>query len=134
MNLLYEHPPFLRPFAILQSNITIRPVKLLIDTGSPITLLASNLIISEIVFIENERKKLQGVAGSNVQIQTDGCTHAMLSSNDNDHNCVMFDVKMYLVDKKQFAQEDGYLGFDVLHQYNATIDIPNKKMTFRVKN
>lgn len=115
------------PYVIFHTNITVRPVKLLIDTGTMDTIIASKLIKPNVSVKVDHILSIHGVAGLNVGIQTHGYAKgAILSSDDN-----KIAVKLNLLDKKYVIKGDGYLGFDFLYKYQAKIDIFTKKLIYQ---
>lgn len=112
-------------FVILHTNITNRPIKLLLDTGAALTLIVSDLIKSKVSFNAAHRTNLHGMTTSIVDVQTYGTVHVILSFEDNNIN-----MKMHVIDKKYAVQGDGYLGFDFMYQFNAKIDMPTRKLFY----
>lgn len=113
-------------FAICRTNITKRPVKLLVDTGASVTLITSELV-KDNVFIQNLKINLFGVTGTDVKIQTNGIAHGVLNFEGNSMG-----IAMHLVDKKYAGTADGYLGFDFLYQYKTILDLANKKLIYQL--
>lgn len=113
-------------FAICTTNITIRPIKLLVDTGASLTLVAAYLI-KHSVYIQPHKLNSFGVTGSEFKIQTEGIVHGQMIFPDNS-----IGMAMHLVDKKYAGVADGYLGFDFLCQYKATINIAEKRLIYEI--
>lgn len=114
-------------FVILQTNVTVRPVKLMIDTGSAITLVDSNLFKTG-SYDKKLRTNLRGISSSKDQVQTFGMASSRITFKKN-----TLKMNLHVIDKKCCVKEDGYLGFDFLNQYDAEIDMPTKKLIFYLK-
>lgn len=112
-------------YAIFRTNATIRPIKLLVDTGAMITVVASDLMKPEAI-VKNDSKNLCGITGTEIQVKTCGTTHVAILSSKLKDNAV--NIKMHLFDRKYLVNGDGYLGFDFMHQLRTMIDIANKKL------
>lgn len=120
-------------YILLKSNFSERPyLKLLIDTGASITLLAKDVIKQESQ-IENYIIKLFGVV-KNVSIETQGLIHGKFIMNNQ-----QLDSTVHLIEREHAGPGDGYLGYDFLSAYKAIIDlnqggkrrISKQKMKFR---
>lgn len=110
----------------LFTNVTKRPIKLLVDTGAVITLVASDVIMDFTPKL-NCVLDLCGVTGSTDLIQTRGAVNGYSMINNN-----TLGTTMHLVDRKYAGPADGYLGFDFLSQYRTIIDMNEKKIYFKL--
>lgn len=106
------------------TNVTTRPIRLIVDTGAVITLVACDLIM-EMIEKTNCKLNLCGVTGQEHIIQTKCLIYGFSSINDR-----FLGITMHLIDRKYAGPADGYLGFDFLSQHKAKIDIANSKLYF----
>lgn len=113
-------------YILLNTNLTNRPIKLLIDTGATLTLIAKDAITNASTF-HNYTVNLYGLPGKEAAINTLGITSGTSTIN----NCKL-GITFHLIDRKYTGGADGYLGFDFLTQYKAIIDIGNATMTLRL--
>ena len=112
----------------LFTNVTSRPIRLIVDTGAAITLVASDIVKSDVP-ISNCKLDICGVTGQENLIQSEGTIFG-LSSIENK----FLGTTMHLMDRKFCGPADGYLGFDFLSQHKAIIDIDCAKIYFNVEN
>lgn len=110
----------------LFTNVTKRPIVLIVDTGASITLVAQDTIM-DFSPKRNCKIDLCGVTGTDNLIQTSGtvCGYSAIENH-------ILGTTMHLVDRKYAGPADGYLGFDFLSQYKTTIDIENSKIHFKL--
>lgn len=92
-------------YILLKSNFCERPLKLLIDTGASITLLANDIIPKNLNVI-NYIIKLFGVV-RDISIETCGMMNATFDIDDK-----KLETVLHLVDRKYAGPADGYLGYD----------------------
>ncbi|XP_031625654.1 uncharacterized protein LOC116342280 [Contarinia nasturtii] len=112
-------------FVTLSSNITTRPLKLLIDCGATLSLVASDVIKPGAVD-ESHREIVYGC--ENRDIETLGLAHVMISLKGNRN----IDIQMHVMNRTNIRPNcDGYLGFDVMVKYNMTVDLDKHKLIFR---
>lgn len=114
-------------YILLKSNFCDRPLKLLIDTGASITLLANDLAPNNVNII-NYTIKLSGVV-RDISIETCGMLHATFDLNGN-----KLETVLHLVDRKHSGPADGYLGYDILSTYKTIIDMNEMKIVFNLKS
>lgn len=112
------------PFIFLKTNLCERPLKLLIDTGAAVSIIAND-IVSEDIHKSNYIFKLFGIAGKDVSVTTEGMVHGIL-----DFNKAFLTTTFHLVDRKYAGGGDGYLGFDFLAPYKVSMDM--NKMCLRI--
>lgn len=115
-------------FISLYTNITKRPIKLVVDTGAVISLIADDIILEETSKM-NCILDLCGVTGQDNIIQTKGTVLGYSAINNR-----LLTTTMHLVDRKYAGPADGYLGFDFLSQYKAVIDIEASKIYFKLND
>lgn len=115
------------PFLQLSTNLCERPIKLLIDTGASLSLIASDLIPRDMP--RNEREiNLYGVVGKDASIKTKGIVYTIL----------MFDnqflyMASHLIDRKYAPKYDGFLGFDFFSMYKTKIDMQKMYLQIELK-
>lgn len=103
------------PFILLKTNFSEKPLKLLIDTGASISLVASDMIHdkkSKHKYIVN----LFGILGKDKSVQTEGLVRGISSIS----GC-MLGTTLHLIDRKYSGPADGYLGIDFLTHYGSII-------------
>lgn len=113
-------------YILLKSNFCERPLKLLIDTGASITLLANDLA-PETTNVINYIIKLFGVV-KDISIETQGMMHGTFDINGE-----KFETILHLVDRKYAGPADGYLGYDFLSTYKTIIDMNQMKIQFNLE-
>lgn len=113
-------------YIIIKINVINRPVKLLIDTGASLSIIAKDLVTNKIK-IEDFRINLFGISGKEKSITTNGLVQCMASID----NCQL-GTTLHILDRKYLGNIDGILGFDFLYNYNAVIDIKNSEIKFRL--
>lgn len=111
---LIEHKIFNEngaPFIYIQTNLCERPLKLLIDTGAAISLLASDVV-------ENDTHKIDyivnlfGIIGKDISVKTEGMIHCIFTIDDRH-----LGTTLHLINRKHAGPADGYLGYDFLCPY-----------------
>ncbi|XP_031625652.1 uncharacterized protein LOC116342278 [Contarinia nasturtii] len=118
------------PCAIFDTNATIRPIKLMIDTGSTMTIVASDVLKKGVI---NTRDRTSyGGLGTSTGINTLGVAWVALPFTGEVN--VTIDARMNLVDRKFTHEWDGILGADVMLHYRLVLDIPTQKLIYNTKN
>lgn len=111
-------------------DVANRALKLLIDTGSEITIVASD-VIDNAEEIETTTVALTGLSGNKQTIPTEGTVKAKIFVND-----VVLNEKIYIIQREntylQSEEFDGFLGRDFLKKHGATIDLHNDTIQLRV--
>lgn len=105
------------PFIYLKTSLIDRPLKLLVDTGASISLIATD-VINKNIRITKYIVNLYGVIGKEVSIQTHGMIHGVLAINGR-----LLGTTLHLVDRKFTGPADGILGYDFLSFYKVVIDM-----------
>lgn len=105
------------PFIFLETNLCERPIKLFVDTGAAVSIIANDVIENEVIR-ENYILNLFGIAGKEFPIKTEGMVHGII-----DFNNTFLGSTFHLVDRKYIGTADGYLGFDFLAPYKVNIDL-----------
>lgn len=111
------------PYVFVKTNLNKRPIKLLIDTGAAITILASDLISQE-VQRTNYIINLYGIVGKETSIKTEGIVHGLIEIEE-----YPLGIIMHLVNRKFSGPADGYLGYDFLSSYGVIVNINVMKLT-----
>lgn len=106
----------------VQTDFTTRPIKLLLDTGAEVTLIAIDVLLS--LQLGNFRISLTGVTGPEHAITTHGNFMGSLITENN----IKWPTEIHAVDRKYAGQYDGYLGFDFMMAYGAIIDFRNRRL------
>lgn len=115
------------PFIMLQTNLTNRPIKMLIDTGASISLLASHIITNKITLGE-PKFRLFGFGNTINGILTNGMTEAIAEVDNSKIN-----IALHVIDVNWTGPAEGFIGFDFLTKYNAHIDMENMKIYLRLR-
>lgn len=105
------------PFIKLQTNLCEMPIKLLIDTGAAVSIVADDVINTNIQKT-NYFLTLFGIVGSDVSVTTKGIINGIFRMNGTH-----LGTTRHLVDRKHAGSGDGYLGFDFLAPYRFNIDL-----------
>lgn len=115
-------------YILLKSDFTERPyLKLLIDTGASITLIAQDVIKKD-TKIKDYIIKLFGVV-KNVSIKTQGLIEGKIIINNQE-----LDSTVHLIEREHSGPADGYIGFDILSSYKTIIDMNLMQITFNTSN
>lgn len=116
------------PYVTLHTNITIRPAKLLIDTGASVTVVASDMFKRGVV---NTKKTISGGGlDPDAEIRTLGVATAALSFTGH----VKLNLKMHVLDRKFTQYCDGILGFETINKYKLVFYMPTKKLVYCSNN
>lgn len=116
------------PYIFIKTNLSDRPLKLLIDTGASLSLI-SNEIISDNTHKKNCQINLYGLIGKEMSIRT----HGMINGNLIMQNQLL-DTTFHIVDKKYSGPGDGYLGYDFLSLYKTHIDLDNMYLEIKLND
>lgn len=114
-------------YAHVQTNLSDRPLKLMIDTGASISLIAID-IVSNKARILDFSVKLSGIINE-ISVDTKGLVQGVLKMGD----CFLGTV-FHLVDRVHAGPADGYLGYDFLKSYKAIINISRMCLQIDVQN
>lgn len=107
----------------IRTSFTIRPIKLLLDTGAQITIIANDIILRNSP-LNQFIISLTGITGIEHAITTLGSTYGnLITENETE-----WPLEAHLVDRKHAGQYDGYLGFDFMINYGAIINFRNNTM------
>lgn len=93
--------------------MTNGPIKLLVDTGASISIVADDLISKSINVIDYSIN-LYGLVGKEVYVKTRGMVHSIFSINGR-----LLNSTLHLVDRKFTGPADGYLGYDFLSPFGV---------------
>lgn len=115
------------PYILLKTNLCERPIKLYIDTGAAISIVADDVIKNEIIK-ENDIINLFGLDGKEVSIKTQGIVHNIFTMGNS-----LLKTKLHIVDRKYVGPGDGYLGIDFLAPYKVIIDLNEMFITINFK-
>lgn len=128
---ILKHKIFLEkgaPFIHLKTSLCKRPLKLLIDTGASVSIIASNVINKSIHKISHFFT-LFGIAGKEVSVTTEGMVHSIFNFNNT-----YLGSTFHLVDRKYLGNVDGYLGFDFLAPYKVAVDLESMCLRINLDN
>lgn len=103
------------PYILINTNITLRPIKLQVDTGASISLVASDTLSTgarKFDYIAD----LYGIAGKEVSNKTEGMINGIVSFSGH-----WLGITLHLVNRKYAGPADGYLGYDFISLYKANI-------------
>lgn len=115
------------PFITLKSNLCERPLKFLLDTGASLSLIADDIILDQTTihkFIIN----ICGITGKEASIRTQGLIKGLLTMGNE-----FIPSTFHIINRKYSGPADGYLGYDFLFKYGATIDIKNMNIQMKLK-
>lgn len=108
---------------VITTNFTTRPVKLLLDSGAQITLIAKELFTKELS--TSERYTLSGFNSRAEPGTTNGFYDGEYITKNGTH----WPARVHAVDRDFAGPFDGYLGMDFILEYNAILDFGAQKMT-----
>lgn len=114
---------------IVNSDVSERPIELLIDCGADITIVAGDTLKPNI----RPKKpiyQMTGVTGPDNPVSTRGMVVATFSTKEEDN----WLAEIHIVDRNCTGQFDGFLGMDFLSKYNAIIDINKGILTLQFEN
>lgn len=115
------------PYILLETNLCARPIKLFIDTGATVSIIANDVVKNEVIK-ENYILNLFGIAGKEDSVNTQGMLHGIFSMDNTS-----LKTKLHLIDRKYVGPGDGYLGFDFLAPYKVNIDLNKMILTINLK-
>lgn len=101
----------------IETDVTKRPIRIIIDTGSEATLIANDVIKND-MNIEASKILLTGIAGNEHPITTDGLVHGQYILGDSKWQDVF-----HLISRQFTGPYDGFLGLEFLKTYKAIIDL-----------
>lgn len=116
------------PYILLNTDLCERPIKLYIDTGVSVSIIADDVIRNDIIK-KNEILNIFGIADEEASIKTQGIVHNIFSMGNT-----LLKTKLHVVDRKYVGPGDGYLGFDFLAPYRVNIDLNEMFVTINLKN
>lgn len=109
------------------TNVTERPIRLIVDTGSQISIVAKDTIGPE-VEIQPQKYNLTGISGKEHTVSTSGDVDARLMVGEN-----TVPDRLTLAERRYAGPYDGYLGHAFLRENNAVIDMKNEEIKLEVK-
>ena len=116
------------PFIFLNTNLCNRPLKLLVDTGAAVSIIAND-IINKDTNKTNYSITLFGIAGSEISVTTKGMVYGILEFDSS-----LLGTTLHLVERKYAGSGDGYLGFDFLGTYKVKIDLNEMCLNINLEN
>lgn len=114
-------------YIFLETNLTNRPLKLMVDTGASISLVAIDAI-SDSTKMLNFIVKLSGIVGG-ITVNTKGMVQGVLSID----GCFL-GTTLHVVDREHAGPADGYLGYDFLMPYMAIINMNKMCLQINLRN
>lgn len=115
------------PYILVNTNLCERPIKLYIDTGAAVSIIANNVIENDTIK-ENEALNLFGINDTETPFVTQGIVHSTFSMGNT-----FLKTKLHIVDRKFVGPGDGFLGFDFLAPYKVNIDLNEMFITINLK-
>lgn len=112
----------------MQTDVTTEPIKLIVDTGSQITLVAKDKIKKE-VRIMPPKYYLTGISGSQHQVSTAGNLIANIMVG-HDKLTDTFN----LIERQYSGPFDGYLGMNFMSKSKAIINVKEKIIQMNLMN
>lgn len=109
-----------------ETNVTKRPIKLIVDTGSQISIIAEDTI-REGVKIEPTTFNLIGITGSEHAIATLGDVKAQLTFGSEE-----VPDQLTMVERRYAGTHDGYLGYEFLKKHKAIIDMEKGEIRLKM--
>lgn len=116
------------PFILLNTNLCERPIKMFIDTGAAVSIIASDVIDDKIIE-ENCTLNFFGINENNNSIKTHGMVHSIFSIHET-----FLNINLHIVDRKYTGSADGYLGLDFLASYKINIDLNKMFLIIKLRN
>lgn len=116
------------PYMMLHTNLTEGPIKILIDTGASVSIIAKEAITNEID-TQDTKYKLLGFNS-----KRDGVTTAGIANAEATIGGKKLKIPFHMVEKSCLGNLNGLLGFDFLIRYGASIDLSNNKIHFEIAN
>lgn len=102
----------------LNLSIAQRPITMIVDSGSMLTLLSSNVVHPETIYYPHRKVNLIGINGDKSSIQSMGLAFGSFRMAD-------FELKQefQIVNETVNLNSDGLLGFDFLRRYGAKLNL-----------
>lgn len=116
------------PFIYLLTDLTNRPLKMLIDTGASIGIIGEGSIADK-TKIRNSKLNIYGIGGQDKGTETLGMIDTAITINGCKLNTAFHVIKG---DCLNIA--DGILGFDFLYEYRANFDMDNGIIQFKLND
>lgn len=117
------------PYIFLHSNLTNRPLKMLLDTGATISILGNDAIDFKSKFVRDTRITIFGIGGRKRGTQTHGMIDTIFTIN----GCKI-QTSLHIIESDCLPSADGILGFDFLQQYKAKYDVEGGLIQFKLKD
>lgn len=114
------------PFIMLRTNLTLRPLKMIVDTGATIGIIVDGVIDKERE-ISGTKLKIFGIGGHREGVETIGIVDSETFINGQ-----ILPTKFHILKNAHLNVADGLLGFDFLRRYKARIDMENEIITFKL--
>lgn len=114
-------------YILVETNLSNRPLKLMVDTGASISLISTDTLIKGTKIL-NFIVKLSGIVGG-ISVSTKGMVQGVLSIS----GCLL-GTTLHLVDKEHAGPADGYLGYDFLMPYMAIINMNRMCLQINLRN
>lgn len=110
-----------------QVNLSVgtRPLNMVLDTGSQLTLIPVGLLKSDTMIKVTKRFNIIGISGTKNKFETIGLATGFIVVNGKSMS-----IDFQVVHDK-FLKEDGILGMDFFKRYGALIDITEEKIIFQ---
>lgn len=115
------------PYIMLETNLTKRPLKMLVDTGASLSIVSSHVIENSLPF-RDTKFNLYGFGSASAGVQTRGIIDATATINNCDVG-----ISLHVIDKTWGSPADGFLGFDFLTKNKAHIDMECSKIYFKLQ-
>ncbi|XP_031625651.1 uncharacterized protein LOC116342277 [Contarinia nasturtii] len=111
-------------YAYFRSNVTIRPIRLLIDTGAGMTMITSDVIKPNEINLKDGMKYWGLIPDA--KKNTLGTTYGDLSFSGN----ATISAKIQIIDRKDSFFGDGILGFDTMQKHFVEIDFLSRQLIY----
>lgn len=115
------------PFIYLHTNLTNRPLKMLLDTGASLSIINRDSIGIE-PNLRDLKLHLYGIGGKERGIETLGIIDAEIKIN----GCKI-KASLHVIEADTLNLADGILGFDFLQLYKAKYDMENNIVEFKLQ-